>query len=669
MKNINLTNKSEVESVTSGDVNNSNIYLSECDSKGVPLLRRIEKYPDLPETEFIPIEYIHPTNGAVSSNYHINKLGVVINTKTGITFKSRLNIKGYSLIGITFGKVQRSVSVHRLVASTFLKNPNLEIYSVVNHINHIRDDNRLSNLEWITPVHNSNKVSGKSLKVDESKLVQYIATNPATGEEVFRINKYNCPDSINLISLRATIGKNTKTGRKTYQGYIWEKDSSGKDRDKFQSIIGFSGNLEDYVWYRHWKYPKLYVCEEGFIRKGTKILGTLDEKNYVCITYYDEKGNINIKGLRAHRIIAEFLLRRDLEKDEVIDHINTIPYDNKFSNLKICSQKENMHNPITIDKLTNKLILADKLGNFISYGTAKELSEIIYKDSKFNRMSYGELLRTNFPGDEYICISLENKEDLTKKMEKVVYVFSDSKKLILGAFRSKNDLLLNFKIDGINLADKTILKYLNADISYKNCFIMQGKAAVDIVLSLGNGNALKFTESDTKQENLSKVKSIEFNPDNYIKVNSSDIADENKKGISKFDYLGNFIKTYSSRSELNKEIGRNISIEVCTRGDRLTSLNSLWCEIGDEDKIKNDLKYIFYKFNENKEIVEVGLSLNYISGNDSSIFKKLKKYLNTGMPAPDGFYYQQGDPENMLYDPENKDLIKKREIIKWKSKK
>lgn len=510
-------------------MNNSNIYLSECDSKGVSLLRRIEKYPDLPETEFIPIEYIHPTNGAVSSNYHINKLGVVINTKTGITFKSRLNIKGYSLIGITFGKVQRSVSVHRLVASTFLKNPNLEIYSVVNHINHIRDDNRLSNLEWITPVHNSNKVSGKSLKVDESKLVQYIATNPATGEEVFRINKYNCPDSINLISLRATIGKNTKTGRKTYQGYIWEKDSSGKDRDKFQSIIGFSGNLEDYVWYRHWKYPKLYVCEEGFIRKGTKILGTLDEKNYVCITYYDEKGNINIKGLRAHRIIAEFLLRRDLEKDEVIDHINTIPYDNKFSNLKICSQKENMHNPITIDKLTNKLILADKLGNFISYGTAKELSEIIYKDSKFNRMSYGELLRTNFPGDEYICISLENKEDLTKKMEKVVYVFSDSKKLILGAFRSKNDLLLNFKIDGINLADKTILKYLNADISYKNCFIMQGKAAVDIVLSLGNGNALKFTESDTKQENLSKVKSIEFNPDNYIKVNSSDIADENKK--------------------------------------------------------------------------------------------------------------------------------------------
>lgn len=670
MKNVNQTIKSEVESVTGRDMNNSSIYLPECDSNGIPLLKRIEKYPDLPETEFIPIEYVHPTKGIVPNNYHINKLGTIINIKTGAIFKPKLNIKGYSLVGIIFSKVQRSIPVHRLVASTFLKNPDLEVYSVVNHINHVRDDNKLSNLEWITPVHNSNKKSGKALKIDESKLVQYVATNPVTGKEVFRINKYNCPDFINLASLIATIGKNTKTGRKTYQGYVWEKDSSGsgKDRNKFQSIIGFSGNLEDYNWYRHWKYPKLYVCEEGFIRKGTKILGTLDEKNYVCITYYDEKGNINIKGLRAHRIIAEFLLKRDLEKDEVVDHINTIPYDNNFSNLRVCSQKENMHNPITMNKLTNKLILTDKLGNFISYGTAKELSEIIYKDSKFNRMSYGELLRTNFPGDEYICISLENKENLTKKMEKVVYVFSEDKKLILGVFRSKNDLLLNFKINGINLADKTILKYLNADTSYKNCFIMQGKTAVDIVLSLGNGNALKFTESDIKSEDINKIKSIEFNPDDYIKVNSSDIIDDNRKGISRFDYFGKFVKTYSSRSELNREVGRNISIEVCTRGDRLTSLNSLWCDIGDENKIKNDLRYIFYKFNEDKEVVDVGLSLNYFSCNDSSIFKKLKKYVNTGIPAPDGYYYQQGDPENMLYDPENTELIKKRDIIKWKPK-
>lgn len=36
MKNTNRVNKSEVESVTGEDMNNSSIYLPECDSKGIP---------------------------------------------------------------------------------------------------------------------------------------------------------------------------------------------------------------------------------------------------------------------------------------------------------------------------------------------------------------------------------------------------------------------------------------------------------------------------------------------------------------------------------------------------------------------------------------------------------------------------------------------------------
>lgn len=56
--------------------------------------------------------------------------------------------KGYCRINL-FGRVHL---VHRLVASAFLENPNG--FDQVNHLNGIKEDNRLSNLEWATNYQN-----------------------------------------------------------------------------------------------------------------------------------------------------------------------------------------------------------------------------------------------------------------------------------------------------------------------------------------------------------------------------------------------------------------------------------------------------------------------------------------------------------------------------------
>ena len=69
-----------------------------------------------------------------------------------------INNRGYEIVNlIAVNGKWKHESVHRLVALTFIDNP--EHKPEVNHINHIRDDNRMENLEWVT--HGENNTVGR----------------------------------------------------------------------------------------------------------------------------------------------------------------------------------------------------------------------------------------------------------------------------------------------------------------------------------------------------------------------------------------------------------------------------------------------------------------------------------------------------------------------------
>lgn len=98
--------------------------------------------------------------------YQISNQGRIWSTKTNRYLSPFHNNKGYLMINIKAANGKRKGElIHRLVALAFIDNP--EGKPEVNHINHIRDDNRVENLEWVTK--SENNTLGRKLPYKHSK--------------------------------------------------------------------------------------------------------------------------------------------------------------------------------------------------------------------------------------------------------------------------------------------------------------------------------------------------------------------------------------------------------------------------------------------------------------------------------------------------------------------
>lgn len=121
-----------------------------------------EIWKDIPDWE--GMYQISSIGNIRSLNRPVKARGDKISIKKGKILKPLFDKDGYLHIGLYKEQKGYFRRLHRLVALAFIPNP--ENKPLVNHLNGIKDDNRVENLEWCTQQRNMQHAHKTGLKVN-----------------------------------------------------------------------------------------------------------------------------------------------------------------------------------------------------------------------------------------------------------------------------------------------------------------------------------------------------------------------------------------------------------------------------------------------------------------------------------------------------------------------
>ena len=310
-------------------------------------------------------------------NYEVSTFGNIKNTTTNKMLKLQQNYAGYVKITLcTNNKKSNSCIVHRLVANSFIPNP--ENKSTVNHIDRNKSNNHIDNLEWATMSeqnYHSALVSKKErplfyksvlrLNIQTNNIIEeYKSISDAAkwiiNNDLSRIKIIN-PNNISIISSKICAVASNK--RKYAYNFNWQYNIKN-----------------DIIVNEIWKEIPFEIVGKNnyFISNFGRFKNNKNDikTNYTPTTGYI-RININNHKFLLHRLVALTFLENP-ENKEFVNHKDGNKLNNSLENLEWVTCLENNIHKINsgLSNCTKKVIQYDKNMNKIQeYNSIIECSK------------------------------------------------------------------------------------------------------------------------------------------------------------------------------------------------------------------------------------------------------------------------------------------------------
>ena len=268
-------------------------------------------------------------------NYEVSSFGNIKNKTTNKILKSSLNCSGYYRYTLINNIKQKTVLAHRIVAETFIQNP--ENKPTVNHKDRNKINNNLENLEWATHLE-------QNLHKSKSKIIRCYALNVTRicSKTNIILESY---DSLKKASEWVINNNLSKIKNNDYKSVMSKISAVINNKIHCNTSFGYKWSIhkteiyEDEIWkqipiYLTNNIKPYYISNYGKI----KIRKTIKHKFGIINGYHVV--SITKTHFYVHRLVALTFLENP-ENKEFVNHKDGNKLNNLLENLEWATCLEN----------------------------------------------------------------------------------------------------------------------------------------------------------------------------------------------------------------------------------------------------------------------------------------------------------------------------------------